>query len=63
MAVAVTRRRSRKAKAGATSAGNLTPSKLAFKRAAELCKGQPQPQYRACMAREIRRIYRELKRG
>jgi hypothetical protein len=62
-AVAVTKKRARKAKASATRAGGLTPSRLAFKKAAEICKGQPLPQYRACMAREIKRIYSELKHG
>jgi hypothetical protein len=57
---AVTRRKTRKAKAHAAHTGGLTPSRLAFKKAAEICKGQPLPNYRACMAKEIRRIYAEL---
>ena len=59
-AVALTKKKARKAKAHATHTGGLTPSKLAFKKAAEICKGQPLPNYRACMAKEIRRIYAEL---
>jgi hypothetical protein len=63
MTVAVTRKRSKKARTHATHAKGLTPSRIAFKKAAEVCKGQPLPQYRACMAREIRKIYSELKGG
>jgi hypothetical protein len=59
-AVAVTKRRARKAKASAAHTGGLTPSRLAFKKAAEICKGRPLPDYRACMAREVKRIYAEL---
>ena len=63
MTVAVTRKRVKKARTRATRIRDQTPARLAFKKAAAICKGQPLPQYRACMAREIRKIYSELKGG